>query len=520
MKKLNYYLCSLFMLVITTNYSFAQGKLEINDVRNATMRNSGTIMENNEIRGYYFFYQSDKVDKKTNEYTLQISDENLNKIKDIVFTDNKNIRLLESSYNGSSLMFLFYDNKEKTLEYRAYGFDGKQKMTYTKELNNRSKMLIESTYGSKSEQGSNEALFDIEGKGYVTVYPVKEGKFYSYEVNYFFTDRQKQWTYGAAEEQDDKWASALYLGSTDSLILFEVIKQKTLLSGKPHSWLLGLNMYSGRKAFEISTETESDYKFYPMNISSIKGKKDFFLMGTYYDKDDRVMKDKSLGLAAWTMDVKGKIVAKKYNSWDTQIGKYLDTDQQGRVADIGYIFFHKILQTDDGNFFAIGEGYKKVVSAAGVMSTLLGGGGASTFKIKVTDMIVMKFNKNFEIQGANIYDKFNNGVELPAGAGLTSPHMMALMVKSMGQFDYNFTKSDKTASTFVTGYSDYEKAKDYKGLTFNTITYANSKFTTDKFNLKTKASYINVFPAKTGSIMVMEYFKKDKRLDMRLEKMN
>ena len=523
MKKFNYYILTLVLLISIPFNGLAQGKLEISDVRSARLRNSGSILENGEIKGYYVFFQSDKVDRKTNEYTLQISDENLNKVKDIVFTDDKNIQLLESSYNGSSIMFLFYDSKEKTLEYRAYDFTGKKVMNYVKELNKRSKMLIESTYGNKTEEGSNEALFDIEGSGYVTVYPVKEGKYFSYEVNYFFTDRKKQWTYEASEEQEDKWASALYLGNTDSLVLFEVIKQKTILSGKPHSWILALNIFSGKKAFEISTELESDYKFFPMNISVIKGKKDFFLMGTYYDKDDRVMKDKSLGIAAWTLNDKGKIVSKKYNSWDTEIGKYLKSDQKGRVEDLGYVFFHKILQTEDGNFFAIGEGYKKVVSALGVMSSILNrgsGGGVSNFKIKVTDLVMMQFNKDFEIKAATIYDKYSNSIELPSGAGFASPHTMALMVKAWGGFDYDFTKTNKSHSAFVTGYSDNEKSKDYKGLTFNTISYANNKVTTDKINLKTKASSLKVFPAKTGFIMIMEYFKKDKKLDMRLEKMN
>jgi hypothetical protein len=30
---------------------------------------------------------------------------------------------------------------------------------------------------------------------------------------------------------------------------------------------------------------------------------------------------------------------------------------------------------------------------------------------------------------------------------------------------------------------------------------------------------MRVFPAKAGSIMILEYFKKDKRLDFRLEKL-
>ncbi|MBK7123625.1 MAG: hypothetical protein IPH68_12935 [Chitinophagaceae bacterium] len=82
-------------------------------------------------------------------------------------------------------MFLFYNKKEKTLEYRSYNFEGKMISTYTKELTNRSKMLLEQTYGQKSDEGQNEALFSVQDQGYVTVYPVKEGKYYTYEVNFF-----------------------------------------------------------------------------------------------------------------------------------------------------------------------------------------------------------------------------------------------------------------------------------------------------------------------------------------------
>ena len=86
-----------------------------------------------------------------------------------------------------------------------------------------------------------------------------------------------------------------------------MVKQKRLLTGKPHSWLLGLDIATGKKTFEISTEAE-DYKFYPMNISPIAGTSDVLLLGTYYEPDGKVMKDASLGLAAWTINSAGKII--------------------------------------------------------------------------------------------------------------------------------------------------------------------------------------------------------------------
>lgn len=516
----------LMLLLFASGHVIAQ-KMDISDVRSAKLRNTGEILENSEVKGYYIFYESDKIDKKTIEYTIAITDENLNKVKDIVFEDDKNVSLLESSYNGSSIMFLFFNKKDKSLEYRAYGFDGKIKSTYSKELDKKTQALMNEVYGAKTDDGDNSALYDIPNVGYTTVYPVKEKKYYSFEVNTFFTDRKKTWTYEAAEEQEDKYTHASFLGQTDSILVYEVIKQKKLMFGNPKSWLLGLNTYTGKKMFEFSTEEESDYTFLPMNMVNGKNPGEVILMGTYFNKGAKVMKDASLGLGTWTINSKGNILSKKYNSWESHISKYLPSSKKGKVDDIGFIMFHKIIATNDGKYFAIGEGYQKVANAAGIAGNValaaLGGGrsgGFSNTKIRVTDLVMLEFNPEFEVVNANVYEKFRNSMSLPANADFTSPHLMALMVKAFGGFDYNYTRTNGDKSMFVTAYSDYEKTSDYKGVTFNTISYADSKITTDKLNLKTNASYIRVFPAKTGFVMISEYFKKDKRLSQRLEKMN
>jgi len=75
-------------------------------------------------------------------------------------------------------------------------------------------------------------------------------------------------------------------------------------------------------------------------------------------------------------------------------------------------------------------------------------------------------------------------------------------------------------ASFVSSYTDYERSKDYKGLIFNSISYYDGKITTDKINLKTKASSLRVLPAKPGSVLIIEYYKKEKKLDFRMEKLN
>ena len=113
----------LFLITLQVNAQTAS----IENIRRASSRNTSAIKEGTDVKGYYFFYISDKVDKKTNEYTLQIMDNNLKVLKDIKFEDSKDVIILESSFNGTDLIFLFYNEKEKTFEYQVYGADGKKK---------------------------------------------------------------------------------------------------------------------------------------------------------------------------------------------------------------------------------------------------------------------------------------------------------------------------------------------------------------------------------------------------------
>jgi hypothetical protein len=182
------------------------------------------------------------------------------------------------------------------------------------------------------------------------------------------------------------------------------------------------------------------------------------------------------------------------------------------------------LQTNSGEFYAIGEGYRKAASAAGIASAALsmggGRGGASIMKLEITDLGIIHFDAGFKVLDAKIYEKYNNSMELPGGSETMSPHTMALLAKAYGAFDYNFTKQDKEHTRFTVGYTDYEKSGEDKGLNFHAISVNAGKITEDKVSLRTKAKWVRVFPAKSGFIAVLEYMKKEKRLDFRLEKIN
>jgi hypothetical protein len=512
------------LMFLTSTGMQAQTRLTVDKVYSTYSSRNGTIMENNQIKGYYFLYLSDKIDKNTNEYTLQILDENVNKVKDIKFQDSKKLRLLEAAYNGSTLAFLFKNSDEKTLDMKIYGLDGTLKYSYSRGYDKRTDRLMDTYEAIRlSDEGANQNVFDLGKHGYASVLPLRDGKQRTYEVDFYSSEEKKQWTY-IPEDDEERYSDAEFLGSTDNLIILEVLKKDRKLSGKPSAHLVAIDFATKKKAFDIDNEND-EYTFVPSNVTTEAGTGKIMVVGNYFDKNDNIMKDVSKGVAIYAIDSKGKVLSKTYNSWADDFAKYLPLNKKGKVDNIGYLFTQKVIQVPGGKMFLVGEGYKRQASAGGIALNALAmmGGGRSSVgvtKIVVTDMVILEFNNKYKVSNATVYDKTNNTAEASSMSDYNSQHAIAMYLKMRGAFDYNFTTVTTDNSSFAVCYSDWVRSSDYKGETFNSIRYDGTKFSTDKIELKSKASTLKIFPAKPGSVMIMEYFKKEKRLDFRIEKLS
>lgn len=510
-------LFTLLCLLLAPSFLWAQLS-SIENVRKIKLTNADAIREGSEVKGYYFFYISDEVDKKTNEYTLQITDDNLKKLKDVKFIDDEKVRLLESSFNGTDLIFLFYNQKDKFLDYQVYGADGKKKFSYMRQLTNKEKRYLTMTYLAVNDEENNyKGLYPIDGLGFISNMPSREDRDYTFQVDFFGTDKRKQWTYTPTEGA--KRFIGDYLGYNDGVVYFEVLKYTGAFDQKPESTILGLSLESGKKLFEISTDGK--HRFYPATMSKLNDGK-AYLYGEFFDLNDNIMKDKSKGFGFWSVSADGKLTDEKYCSWSLDLGKFLDVSSKGKIDDFGYMYLHNMVQVEDGSIYAVGEGYKKVASGLGIASKILtGGGGISAVKIRITDLLLIKFDANFKVKEAKVYEKNPNNMELSNGYEFVSGPLLAKMIKyASNGFDYLYTQVNKDQTSFSICYKDYVRGKEYKGGTFNSLTYYDGKITTDKINTKSDATRSYILPGKQGQVMVMEYYKKEKRLDMHFEKLN
>lgn len=512
----------LLVVVLILSYSLTINaqKMTVENVYKASPRNAAAIKEGSDVKGYYFFFISDKIDKKTNEYTLRITDNSLKILKEVKFQDSKHVYILESSFNGTDLIFLFYNDDENTFEYQVYGADGKKKHTYNRQLSKKEERFLETTYlALDDDEETYKGLYPIQGSGFVSVMPSREDKDYTFQVDFFSTEKKKQWTYIPTE--GGKKFVGDYLGYYKGVVYIEVLRYGGAFDQKPDSYILGLNLETGKKLFE--KPTDSKFRFYPASLSLVNEGK-AYIYGEYFDVDANIMKDKSKGFAFWGIDEKGAITSEKYLSWDIEMAKYLDVTSKGKIADFGFMYLHQFVQTTDGKIYAIGEGFKKTASALGIASAILtkGRGGASVTKAKVTDMMVLTFDQDFNIKGAKVYEKNSNNIELPNGYDFMSTPLLGKLLKYyFGGFDYAYTQVNNDFTSFSVYYSDFVKEKgSYKGGTFNSITYTDGKFTTDRINTKSDSKFSAIYPSKQGQVLIMDYYKKDKRLEMHIEKLN
>jgi hypothetical protein len=103
---------------------------------------------------------------------------------------------------------------------------------------------------------------------------------------------------------------------------------------------------------------------------------------------------------------------------------------------------------------------------------------------------------------------------------VSTPLIGKMLKYTYGRFDYAYSQTNKENTSFTICYSDYVRGKDYKGGTFNSISYNEGKVTTDRINTKSDASSSTVMPGKQGQVLILDYYKKAKRIEAHFEKLN
>ncbi|MCU0428889.1 MAG: hypothetical protein MUF42_02875 [Cytophagaceae bacterium] len=507
------------IVVLMQSFQLLGQNTTINDIVKFRLSNAGQIMEDNVIKGYYFFYQVDKADNKNYNYIIQIFDENLTSVRKTEITKPKYYYLMEATYNGSAFAFIFLDTKAKITE----------TITYDKSLTNIGTVQSEklstmqmSMYGSiaSAEESNNSIIFPGGKNNFLMFNSKKEGKI-GYSISKVSNKLETKWTIESPDDSKEI-QMASYADAKEEIMVSLLAKQKNLFDKDPSYEIMAVSMEDGKILFQNPVVDEK----YNLGINSATidaDTKQILVIGDYFELDAKKTKAKSLGYFLKIYDYKGKELKEKFISWESDISKFLPVNKKGKLKADGYIFLHKTIRTADGNYFFIGEQFKKSVDGLGVaMKVINGNNSASAFKIEVMDLMVFQFNKDFDLQKVEIYEKRKSNVSLPAGYGNVSVMVLGKIVKSYGGFDYCYTQSSRDESSFISTYVDYDRSfSENTNLKLGAVSYKPEVgLKEDQMELPSRKNNFIMLPAKIGYVFILEYKKKEKQIDLRLEKIN
>jgi len=500
---------ALFLICLAANLSFAQTK-KIDEVNTFKVKNSGSILnKENDVDGYYFFYELDKLKKGDREFAIKILDKNLTEVAQKTYIDNKNTFLMKSSFNNQQMMFALANYKEKKISLLMFDKKASQMPAIDIPLESKEVKYIQYL----QQTGDFNIIFPVENRGFL-FNKLEDNKKIGYSLKYYPTDGGKGWEYNSPEESKEI-VTINPIEANDKYVVAIEMAKSSLLSRKIIVRTKVLDINTGALLFEKEYSKNSRPKL--ITNAFLDKDNNLLLMGEYFKEGDNIFDDKSLGLSTEVIDATGKTLYENFISWKDDVAKIAKVDGN-YIQDKGYIYFHNIVRTKNNDYYAIGEFYKRTASASGIAMAALGGGNSVT-QLTITNSVIFKFSPDFKLLSIKEFEKGKS--RAPSLTDFGSPQLNAHALEAYGAFDYEYTQIDKANDRFYACFIDYERIKGEKNKNaFKTIIYDEGELSEDKIYLQSENKEFRVLPAKLGHVLLLEYDKKQKSIDLHLEKLN
>ena len=414
-------------------------------------------------------------------------------------------------YNGESIAIKFIDAKEHVYVFKGYSLAGESLFTKTSGQ-------IKGMEAYKADVASAEfpSFYSIPNVGYVNYMITKDkGEKMGYQVNFLSDDEVvKSWTYSSAGERIE---IPIHLAADSNYTYFNIMKRDALLSTNMDVYIKAFETKTGKEVFEIPLI--HDKNKYNAFSSFIHSNGNLQLFGRFYEEDENVISGKGQGLALVEIDKTGKIVKTTHLTGSDKrlMGSELITG--GEEDKSKYFYFHNFIRMADGRTIGIGESYSQKVNALGLMAVAAGYGGSGSTLV-MEDMYLFEFSPSFDLMSIKRFEKHRSNFAIP-GIPVASPIMYGYFVKEQGGFDYSFYQQTPDRSEAAVYYLDYERRKgEANNTVLGAIFIGKDGTTTDKYELNPKTTETLVLQGPFGSVLMMDYYRKEKSLDIRTVKLN
>jgi hypothetical protein len=508
----------IISLTFLTFKGFAQDVTKVFDeVKNVTIRNIGPITKNNQVKGYYSFYEFDKIDRKTRLFRINLSDENLNALGTKDVAGPKDWELISSGYDGNNFCFKFWDEKAKTFELKVYNQDAIEVASNSLKINYNFGSYKPVSFG----QMVSGNIGVIENNGFVNyTYNSKNDAFITSYAN---GDTKNTWQQAYEPEGKSRLMLPTFLSGNGDFVLTAVARvERGLYNAKTEHSVIGNSTKDGSQLFELSTDFEGNHV---VPINAIFEGDNITIVGLNY-KSTKTYSSPPDGFAFLMLDKNGKLLKSNFKTFEESLGKFLPMEDH-KLAGNYNLFIHDIVRTNHNTNLVIGEKFKKATDAGLVTLTalsMLAGGTGAPIKITLQNLVVIEYDmEGNAIQATEIPKAEGSTGAFPSYIGLLPSYLLAAAANAEGVMDYKYMLKNEDSSEITFSFEDYGKIDDDSRRTknFGQIKYKNGKFSVDKIPVKKeKATFSQMYAAKTGHVLQVNYFKKDKKLTMELVKLN
>lgn len=509
MKKIVGIICCFLWLAVSGS---AQNltKLGVSTVK---VKDFGTIMLDEQVKGYYYLYLTDSKNQKNN-YLFSVLDENLREVNSIDISRPSDSYVMNIAFNGKSFAFLFFNRQSRSLEL----------ISYSKDLVYQASVRREQASSSEWFVFSEQELLDMYHGDFKDKWlvPIKDSGF----ALYLYAGRNATSTYklecldnnlnliwineGLREKKmnsslENVFQDSKYIGSLTHTVPMALGKLKKDNQTSNREEILIHDIKSGELVSTIALYDETYLlKAVKVIYDSTTHKVEVF--GEYYEKQVYFYTSHCLGLFRLSFDITRKVLQKEFLSWLEGLSRYYKLDEKGKNIVGTSFLIHDIIKSKDGNLLLVAEEYRY---------NLL------NEQLNTYDMIIFQFDNEFKIKQMHRIAKKQAEEKKPMSlANIYAIREKASELRKYGYFDYEFSNSDVKKQLFSVAYKEISEGKDKKR-SYNLVTFANDTLSaTDKIEVRNAQSKIFINKAKSGYVMVMEYFEKDKKMDMRLEKIN
>lgn len=507
------------LLLMVSNYLSAQ-TLTFSDVNKVTKRSNGAIISGKEIKGYYTLLHLDKLDKGTSLFKLIITDENYTKLSEKTFKEDRQMYIADAAFNGENLCikFVIPDKKGDTQVLRIYNTKGEEVSSKTYPYDIGATYLLYNM--SNDDELETFEVHAIPGVGFLNFSAIltKGGMYKRAGVEMQMIPLQggyANWTYTSPEKTIE---NPTFLGANKEVAFLSVKRFASNLDKNGEYSIMAIDLKTGKARFDKEFKDER-YKLDVVTIEPVSDKESI-LFGSIIEEEKADKRSKSIGMYIARIDNDGNILNKSVNLWTDVAREFKPVDEKGKPMDIGSVFIHKVVTTSDGRMYAIGERYYKAVSALGVASNILAmaggnaGSGQSVMKIVIAEMVIMEIGSDLKPKKIDFVDKGKENFELPAYAGTLGTTALGYYVDYFGAFDTYFVQERNDKEGFTASYYNRENKIRY----VNTISVYDGQMIKDQIEINQTAFRTYIMPAKPGYISMLQYFRKEKKLEYKLVK--